>query len=139
MGLSGTRFTIRRRLGEGGMGVVYEAFDEDRRVAVALKTLRHFDGMALARFKREFRALSGLSHPNLVALDELFVEDNNWFFTMELVVGVDFVCYARGGLRASRIGLESTVHARTDWSQVPESGIVAPQDRSVLFDEWRLR
>src|ERR1700733_7143359 len=90
------RFSIRRELGEGGMGVVYEAFDEERRAAVALKTLNRFDGGALARFKREFRALQGLAHPNLVALDELFFEDEQWFFTMELLDGEDFVSHVTG-------------------------------------------
>src|ERR1700683_2605726 len=79
------RFTIRRKLGEGGMGIVYEAFDEERRATVALKTLNRFDGAALARFKREFRALQGIAHPNLVALDELIFENEQWFFTMELL------------------------------------------------------
>ncbi len=93
--LSSKRFTLGRRVGEGGMGVVYEAFDAERRSSVALKTLRRVDGASLARFKREFRALQGLAHPNLVVLDELFHEDGQWFFTMELLDGVDFVSHVR--------------------------------------------
>ena len=78
------------------MGVVYEAFDQERRIAVALKSLNRFDGDGLARFRREFRALQGLAHPNLVTLDELFFEDDQWFFTMELLDGLDFVTHVCG-------------------------------------------
>ena len=52
------RFSVIRRLGAGGMGVVYEAFDRERNERVALKTLREFDARALYRFKQEFRSLS---------------------------------------------------------------------------------
>jgi len=69
------RFSIRRRLGAGGMGVVYEAFDRTRRSRVALKTLRHLDGASVLRFKNEFRALADLAHPNLIRLGELFCEN----------------------------------------------------------------
>ena len=64
---SGTeRFRILRRLGEGGMGVVYEALDRERNTRVALKTMRQSSTASLLRFKNEFRALQGIEHPNLV-------------------------------------------------------------------------
>src|SRR5277367_5904867 len=55
-----TRFEIVRQIGEGGMGVVYEARDVERNVKVALKTLRYHDPDTLARFKHEFRALQDI-------------------------------------------------------------------------------
>jgi hypothetical protein len=84
------RFEILRRLGAGGMGVVYEAFDAERRGRVALKTLTRVDAAGIYRLKNEFRALAGVSHPNLVRLHELFADDNAWFFTMDLVDGQPF-------------------------------------------------
>jgi serine/threonine protein kinase len=89
------RYVIQRRIGAGAFGVVYEAFDRERRLTVALKTLRHVSADALYRFKWEFRALADLAHPNLVSLYELLVEGERCFFTMELVRGVNFIDYVR--------------------------------------------
>ncbi|MGZ3426998.1 MAG: serine/threonine-protein kinase, partial [Polyangia bacterium] len=90
-----TRFQLRRRIGEGGMGVVWEALDKERLTTVALKTLRTLAPDTLLRFKHEFRALQDLSHPNLVSLGELIEEGGQWFFTMELVRGVGLMRWVR--------------------------------------------
>ena len=89
------RFTLLRRLGTGGMGVVYEAHDRKMDKLVALKTLTLSEAAHIYRFKREFRTLVDVSHPNLVTLYELTSEGQNWFFTMELVQGVTFIQYVR--------------------------------------------
>ncbi|KAF0247614.1 MAG: ATPase/protein kinase family protein, partial [bacterium] len=91
-----SRFEIRRRLGAGGFGVVYEAFDRERNAPVALKTLHQGDAEAIYRFKQEFRALADITHRNLASLYELICEGDQWFFTMELVQGVHFLKYTRG-------------------------------------------
>lgn len=87
------RFQVVERLGQGGMGVVYEVYDRERQVRVALKTLLRGSADALLLFKQEFRALQDLRHPNLVKLGELFEDHGQWFFTMELVEGESFVRY----------------------------------------------
>ncbi len=87
------RFAVIRRIGRGGMGTVYEALDRERKTRVALKTLSTLNADTLLLFKNEFRALQDIQHPNLVRLGELFEEAGQWFFTMELVVGVDFMTY----------------------------------------------
>jgi len=99
---SGTdRFTVRRQLGAGGMGVVYEAYDQGRNEIVALKTLLRARAADIYRLKREFRTLIDIAHPNLVSLYELIVDGANCFFTMELVQGVNFVEYVRGRASAA--------------------------------------
>lgn len=91
-----SRFKIVRRIGAGGMGVVYEALDRECNARVALKTLRAFSPTALLYLKREFRALQDVNHPNLVNLGELIQDGDRWFFTMELIDGVDFIEWVRG-------------------------------------------
>ena len=75
------------------MGVVFEAYDEERGELVALKTMRRVDPGSLVRFKQEFRALCDITHPNLVNLYQLFAVEDRWFFTMELVDGCDYLTH----------------------------------------------
>ena len=141
------RFEIIRRIGAGGMGVVYEARDREANRHVALKTLLTIDGQALLRFKNEFRALADLSHPNLVSLGELLEVDGAWFFTMEYVPGVDFMSYvcdrASAGQDSSRDRSASASAATIrgapptkEWTRAPAPEEVGPPH---VFDERRLR
>src|SRR5215203_2414306 len=87
------RFAMLRQFRTGGMGVVYEALDRERNVRVALKVLPRVEPRGLLRFKEEFRTIGSLIHPNLVSLYELFSDGTLWYFTMELVEGIDFAAY----------------------------------------------
>src|SRR6266540_2419073 len=97
------RFRIRRRLGSGGMGVVYEAHDRETDKIVALKTLTRAEASHISRFKNEFRSLADVSHPNLVALYEFMADGQFWFFTMELVQGINFLEYVRPGYHTRHV------------------------------------
>ncbi len=89
------RIHIRRSIGAGSFGMVFEAYDQDRQAVVALKTLTNVGPEALYQFKQEFRALADISHPNLVGLFELGSDGDRAFFTMELIDGLPFSIWAR--------------------------------------------
>src|SRR3569623_2304098 len=69
------RYEVVRRIGAGGMGVVYEVEDKERGTKVALKTINDPNVEKVYQLKREFRALADLTQPNLVALYDLVVAD----------------------------------------------------------------
>ncbi|MCA9719386.1 MAG: protein kinase, partial [Myxococcales bacterium] len=83
-------YRIVRRLGEGGMGQVFEALDTRTGQRVALKMLFDVEPENVYRLKREFRRMADIVHQNLVTLYELVVDNDLCFFTMEYVPGVDF-------------------------------------------------
>src|SRR6266567_3210064 len=94
------RYVVRRRLGAGGMGVVYEAHDRQMDKTVALKTLTRAEAGHIYRSKREFGTLAVVSHPNLVTLYEMMSDGKYWFFTMEMVKGITFIQYVRPELNS---------------------------------------
>lgn len=104
------RYQVVRRIGAGGMGVVYEVEDVERSQKVALKTIASPDVEKVYRLKREFRALADLSHPNLVALYELVVADESCFFTMELLDGVDLLGHLWSRPADDVLAIASTIH-----------------------------
>ncbi|MBI3831294.1 MAG: serine/threonine protein kinase [Planctomycetes bacterium] len=81
---------IERKLGAGGMGVVYKARQPNLDRSVAVKVLPKAlsdDPEFTLRFMREARALASLNHPNIVAVYDFGVEGGRYFFVMEFVDG----------------------------------------------------
>src|SRR6516225_7337230 len=74
-GLVPPRFRLLSRLGDGGMGVVYRAYDSELAADVALKTLNGVSANDLYHLKQEFRALADIRHPNLIDFYELFADE----------------------------------------------------------------
>ena len=127
------RYQVVRRIGAGGMGVVYEAEDLERSQKVALKTIAHPDVEKIYRLKREFRALADLSHPNLVALYELVVAADSCFFTMELLDGVDLLEHLWARPVAQMLALAPTAHTPTPARLAP-AGPSAPPAALVSIE-----
>ncbi|HEX4456416.1 MAG TPA: AAA family ATPase, partial [Polyangia bacterium] len=107
---------------------------------VALKTIAARSNGSLLRFKHEFRALRGIEHPNLVGLGELMQDAGRWFFTMELVEGVDFLEYVRGAKSLSeRLGEADTDDGRRGFVDDGKLGDGTVQPRAGRCDEAKLR
>ena len=100
------RYKIVRRIGSGGMGTVYEAFDPtlDRRVALKVLHDRVEDEEAEQRLLREAQAMARLSHPNVVTVHDAGMHDGRPYVAMEFVDGDDL-----------RTGLQRDVR---DWREI---------------------
>jgi len=95
------RFLIERRIGSGGFGVVYEAWDGRLERSVAVKAIES-PGDASQRVLREAQAAARLNHPGIVTLYELGEEDGNALLVTELVEGDTLGRMARNGELSDR-------------------------------------
>ena len=94
------RYRIEAELGSGGAGTVYRALELERQAAVAVKVLRPelaSSAELRQRFAREARALTSLSHPNIVAVVDSGVASDTAYLVMELLEGETLSARLRRG------------------------------------------
>jgi serine/threonine protein kinase len=120
------RYRIIRKLGEGGMGVVYAAHDERLDRPVALKRIRAgaSDGHERERFWREARAASRVSHPNVCQLYEIDEDAEGLFLTMELLEGESLSDRLRSGPLAPREAVHVAVSVLGALEALHQKGLV---------------
>jgi len=103
------KFQIRRELGKGAMGVVYEGHDPMIDRIVALKTIRaeNLQGEdaqeQLARFRREAQAAGRLTHPNIVGIYDFGEDAGTYYIAMEFVKGRELQSYLEANERFTEI------------------------------------
>ncbi|MFH1226705.1 MAG: tetratricopeptide repeat protein [Planctomycetota bacterium] len=81
------KYTIEKKLGQGGMGAVYLALDPALNRRVALKIITSASPELLERFQREASAVAKLKHPNIVQVYEAGVINKQHYFTMDYIEG----------------------------------------------------
>jgi WD40 repeat protein/predicted Ser/Thr protein kinase len=121
------RYRILRLLGEGGMGVVYEAEEDNTCRHVALKVIRPgraYPGL-LTRFRHEARILGRLHHPGIAQIYEAGVaEDGQPFFAMEFIRGRPLDEYARRQALAPRDRLALVARVCDAMQHAHDQGVI---------------
>src|SRR5687768_1453093 len=120
LGKTVSHYNIKSQLGEGGMGVVYEAEDTNLGRHVALKFLSPAmanDENLLQRFQREARAASALNHPNICTIHGIEQHESQNFIVMELLEGESLADRIRRG----PLDIESVLEIGTQIADALES------------------
>ncbi|HVE87032.1 MAG TPA: serine/threonine-protein kinase, partial [Myxococcales bacterium] len=123
------RYLVLHPLGEGGMGIVYSAYDPelDRKVAVKLISASASEDLAgdgQARLLREAQAMARVSHPNVIAVYDVGTLSNRVFVAMELVDGGTLKDWVRQKKRSTRDILRVFVEAGRGLAAAHAAGLV---------------
>jgi serine/threonine-protein kinase len=132
VGTTLAHFRLVGRLGQGGMGVVYEAVDEKLRRTVALKVLRHdfaVDEVRRKRFLREARAAAAVTHPNIATVHEVGEAEGQIYIAMELVEGRSL----RRLLADGRLPVKKAVRIAQDVAR----GLVKAHDKGIVHRDLK--
>jgi serine/threonine protein kinase len=120
------RYVILYRLGSGGMGVVFAAYDPELDRKVALKLVRLETGSPAAReaLRREAQAMARLSHPNIVAVHDVGGEGRDVFLAMDLIDGVTLDEWLKLDRRGWRDVLRVFIQAGRGLAAAHAAGVV---------------
>ena len=137
------RYRILRLLGEGGMGVVYEAEQEQPRRTVALKVIKSGlgDPTLVRRFEQEARALGRLQHPGIAQIYEAGTAENGCgpqpYFAMEFIRGRPLLEYAHAQRLNTGQRLELTARICEAVHHAHQRGIIHRDLKpgNILVDE----
>lgn len=127
LGKTLSHYKIVSQLGEGGMGIVYEAEDINLGRHVALKFLSPAmanDDALLQRFQREARAASALNHPNICTIHGIEKHDSEHFIVMELLEGESLADKIRLGTMSIEMLLSLGVQIADALESAHSKGIV---------------
>ena len=133
------QFDLGPRLGRGGFGTVFKAWDRERDREVAVKWLHRFHGSALLKFKDEFRILQRIRHSNVIRLGRLVSDGADWCFSMDLIEGTTFLDRVAATTQPPHDpNVLATVSTQVD---VPgeESAPARRLDAPSTYDDRRLR
>ncbi|MEO8702724.1 MAG: protein kinase [Kofleriaceae bacterium] len=97
------RYVLLAQIGEGGMGIVYAAYDPELDRKVALKLVRHTGEAMRERLREEARAIAKLAHPNVVAVHDVGDAGGDVFVAMEHVDGETLRDWLRGDRTPAQI------------------------------------
>jgi tetratricopeptide (TPR) repeat protein/predicted Ser/Thr protein kinase len=118
------RYILLERLGTGGMGVVYAAFDPRLDRKVALKLLTDDDVVARTNLEREARLAARLQHPNVIAVYDVGAVDERIYLAMEYVDGVTLADWMSSAARPTGEILAVFVQAARGLAAAHRAGLV---------------
>jgi serine/threonine protein kinase len=125
-GMEFGRYKIRSRIGSGGMGTVYTAFDPTLDRTVALKVLHDKveNEEAVQRLLREAQAMARLSHPNVVTVHDAGTQEGRPYVAMEFVEGSDLRAWLKREERGYREIIDKFVAAGEGLAAAHAAGLV---------------
>ncbi|HJZ67609.1 MAG TPA: protein kinase [Blastocatellia bacterium] len=121
------RFEIRRSLGAGGMGEIFESYDTDLQRTVAIKVLasKHIEDESMKqRFLREAQMASQLNHPNIATIHEIGEATGNPYIVMEYVEGQTVAERLETGPLPLRDVIEIGIQSAEALAEAHECGVV---------------
>jgi len=134
-----SRYRVVRRIGGGGMGVVYEAHDTllDRRLAIKVLRDDVVTETMYLRLLREAQALARLSHPNVVAVHDVGRSGGRTFIAMDLIDGGTAADWTAAGPRGWREVLDLYLRAGAGLAAAHDAGLVHRDFKPANLLVWR--